>query len=100
MNSTTATVAAPKLPSADTMSDPRCSVIDASGRFLVTFCPVNGVGGIYTFETMRWQLLTGISFLEFAAMLGLSGVNLDDCEASRTWFEHCNVAASVPAGSC
>lgn len=102
MSAATATVAAPKLPDPASIADPRFTIQDRTGGHLLTYCPINRVGGIYTFATARWQIQCGTPFLEFVVLAAAVGLAIDDTPDARTWFESCQVgdAAATCAGTC
>jgi hypothetical protein len=89
MSEATTCVTAPTLPDPATIADPRFTISDSSARHLLTYCPSNSTGGIYTLATGRWQIQCGLPFHEFAAFAALCGLIVDDSPAVRLWIESC-----------
>lgn len=102
MSASTTQVLAPKTPAPETLQDPRFTIRDRSGQHLLTYCPINRVGGMYTIASGRWQLQCGYSFPEFVVMLSLGGIELAESPDSHVWLESCNAgdASAQCAGSC
>jgi hypothetical protein len=102
MNASIAKVQPPKLPAPETISDPRFTIRDRTGGHLISYCPINTVGGIYSFETQRWQIQCGMPFLEFVMLTAACGLGVDDSPEARLWFESCLEGNAIGqcAGNC
>lgn len=96
MNATTVRIPPPTVPTAETIADPRYSITDETGDLLITYCPINRAGAIYTFATQHWQVHSRIGFAQFAALCGMAGVRLADCENARLWADTCAHHGTAP----